>query len=91
MYRNGNGNWDEGFEIMVEFLREVLCDGTFEPEVTQQIRADLKSILAGGKDPDKDAMAKGEDPYDRITDRVVEWINKHPKRIPHKANRLLKR
>ena len=91
-YRNGNMNWDLGFRIMVQFLGKQLNDTkTFNAMQRQQIKKDLTAIGQmgnGSKDLD---YCDGEDEYDRVTDRVVEWCNAHPAAIKLAANKKLHR
>jgi hypothetical protein len=91
-YRNGNGNWDGGFRILVVYLKKHLADPkVFDKETVQEIKDDLADIGAIGNGTKNFTYPKGEDPYDRITDRVVEWCQKQPKPIKHKTNPKLQR
>jgi hypothetical protein len=91
-YRNGNANWDKGFKLMAKFLAKHLCDGTFAKKRTEQIEADVKLVIEAGKDESNDAYVhEKNDSYTRLTDRVVEWCQKHPEPIAHVQNPKLKR
>jgi hypothetical protein len=91
-YRNGNLNWDEGYRILVKFLHMHLPDSTvFNPPEVIQIEEDLSVIGDMGNDSGPLDFGGGEDAYDRITDRVVEWCAKHPEAIPLPRNPKLKR
>ena len=91
-YRNGNGNWDDGFVRMAKFLRDHLCDGTFDAETTRQIEGDVAAVIEAGDDPDNGAYVhEGEDAYTRLTDRAVEWCLRHPEPVPHTKDPGLKR
>jgi hypothetical protein len=90
--RNGNCNWDKEFEMMATFLASHLGDGTFERHLTNQIQEDIALVIAAGNDPDNGAYVhEGDDAYTRLTDRVVEWCQKHPSPIPHTPNPDLRR
>src|SRR5215469_12552475 len=66
--RNGNVNWDNGHEILAGFLRDTLVtSGLFAPPIVEQIDRDVARLLQF------DAPETDDEPYDRLTDRVVEW------------------
>jgi hypothetical protein len=91
-YRNGNANWDRGFVLMAKFLAEHLCDGTFDEGVNRQIEADVAMVIAAGHDDNNGAYVhEGEDSYTRLTDRVVEWCQRHTELLPHLPNPNLNR
>lgn len=91
-YRNGNANWDRGHRAYLSYLSEHLLEGSvFDSRTVAQIKRDLKNIGDMGSHPYRLAYQPGEDPYDRITDRVVEWCQSHPEDIPHKPNPKLSR
>jgi len=84
--RNGNVNWDDGFEILARFLRDTLVtSGLFVPTTVEQIERDIVRLLHF------DVPETSDEPYDRLTDRVVEWARAHPDPVPHKHNRDLHR
>ena len=84
--RNGNGNWDDGFEILARFLRDTLVNsGLFAPPIVEQIDCDVTRLLYF------EVPETGDEPYDRLTDRVVEWAREHPDPVPHEHNRDLHR
>jgi hypothetical protein len=79
--RNGNQNWDHGFDVLLEYLRTRLLDGhTFGGEDRAEIDADL-AVLANYGYPHT-----GDDVYDRLADRAVEWTHAHPDPIRHEPN-----
>lgn len=79
--RNGNCNWDGGFEILAGFLRSRLVDsGIFSAQVVAEIEHDANRLLSF-EYPEID-----DGPYDRLTDRVVEWARAHPGPVPHQRN-----
>jgi hypothetical protein len=79
--RNGNQNWDPGFESLLDYLRTHLLDGqTFSDDERTEIAADLALIA------NYDYPHTSDDVYDRLTDRVVEWTHGHPDPIRHEHN-----
>ena len=78
-YDNGNVTWQEDpedFQPYVDLLRLCLTDlGVFGVWGVQQIARDLDTVQAIGEGLQEFDFPEGEDPYDRITDRVVEWCN----------------
>ncbi len=84
--RNGNQNWDPGFELLLDYLRMHLLDGhTFSDDERTGIAADLALIA------NYDYPHTSDDVYDRLTDRVVEWTHAHPDPIRHEHNPKLLR
>jgi hypothetical protein len=91
-YRNGNCNWDGGFEIFVEFLRENLHDATiFDQDTLDELHANLDFIRNAGQGGADLELEEGEDAYDRVTDRVVEWRHEYPRPIARQADPRLHR
>ncbi|RYG70638.1 hypothetical protein EON80_07370 [bacterium] len=87
-YRNGNCNWDMGFRRFTNFLAKHLKDKkVFDAATLNQIEADIQELRVIAKDWVED----GEDVYDRITDRVVEWCQHYPEPIPREIDPKLKR
>jgi hypothetical protein len=66
--RNGNGNWDEGFRILLAYLKQHLLD----PEVYSQDQIErIKTILKRlrrGSDP-----LLEDEPFDYLGERVVDY------------------
>jgi hypothetical protein len=84
--RNGNQNWDPGFELLLDYLRTHLLDGqTLSDDERTEINTDLALIA------NYDYPQTGDDIYDRLTDRVVEWTHAHPDPIRHEHNPNLRR
>jgi hypothetical protein len=84
--RNGNLNWDQGCEILARYLRSTLTgSGLFATASVEQINRDVARIL-DFEDPET-----SDDPYDWLTDRVVEWARAHPDPVPHEHNPELHR
>ena len=67
--RNGNGNWDEGFEILLSYLRRKLLDGAVYSEAVLANTEQLLSRL-----DDFEAPLLEDEPYDQLGDRVVEYF-----------------
>lgn len=84
--RNGNSNWDDGHAILVEFLRDTLMGAdVFDPTAQDEITKDLARIAQ------VDPPETSDVPYDRLTDRVIEWCHAHPEPVPHRHNPRLRR
>ena len=65
--RNGNGNWDDGFQLLLQFLGKHLSDAkVFGADQVRRSRAILER-LAHSNDPELD-----EAPYDYLCDRSEE-------------------
>lgn len=79
--RNGNLNWGSGQEAFIAYLRENLIGSAlFGQTAAQEIEADLDR-LGNFEYPET-----SEAPYDRLTDRVIEWCHAHPEPVPHTRN-----
>ncbi|WP_456363727.1 hypothetical protein [Priestia aryabhattai] len=67
-HNNGNGNWDEGFEMFCDYLLETLAsDKAFSVEVQGELVDNINRLL------NYDHPYLEDDLYDRIADRIVEW------------------
>ena len=83
--RNGNGNWDRGFEILLNFIESHLLDeGAFAPDVIER----TKRILTRLRDYDDPLLEDG--PYDTLGDRVVDYFRHHGSQL-HPNNPELNR
>jgi len=83
--RNGNMNWDEGYEIFLTYLEEKLSD----PKVFEIDKvARIKHMLDRFRNYDDPYLE--EDYYDELGDRVVEYFKFHGS-IPHAENLRLYR
>jgi hypothetical protein len=79
--RNGNINWGKGHVILAEYLRATLTgSGVFEEATMQEIGRDIDRLL------DFQEPETSDNPYDRLTDRVVEWSRAHPEPAPRDRN-----
>lgn len=67
--RNGNTNWDAGFEILLSFLESKLLDKAVYPEATL---AGTRATLVRLRDFDRPCL--DDDQYDQLSDRVVEYL-----------------
>lgn len=71
--RNGNVNWGSDHEKLVAFLRGTLLDSElFESAAETEIESDIQRLL------DFEHPATEDEPFDRLTDRIVEWSRAHP-------------
>lgn len=79
--RNGNINWDSGHEILIAYLRDkLLGSALFDGIAVQEIETDLDRLSTFEHPETSDG------PYDRLTDRVIEWCRAHPDPVPRAHN-----
>lgn len=80
-YTNGNINWGPDCTKLWNFVAHVLDDpATFTEAERADIRAWVKAIIRDRARPD----VSGEgSPYDLVTEKVVQWVEAHPKPIRH--------
>ncbi len=82
---NGNGNWDEGFEILLKYLNDkLLNEDVFSKEQVEEIKVILKRFN------NFDEPYLKDDYYDVLGDRVVDYY-KYFGSQPHTANPSLYR
>jgi ankyrin repeat protein len=87
-YRNGNGNRDEGYRLLAEYLRQHLCGTTvFSADECQEINRRIDRML-DYEVPDIDGPAS---PYAYLTERVVRWCAARQSPLPNSKNPLLHR
>ena len=67
--RNGNTNWDAGFEILLSFLESKLLDKAVYPKATLAV---TRATLVRLRDFDRPCL--DDDQYDQLSDRVVEYL-----------------
>lgn len=87
---NGFANWDSGYERLSDFALRHLTDGTFGPQTTAGIRADIEHIqiyARGGKIDGYDLEAA----FDRLMQATAGWCQRHPDRILRSSDPDLKR
>jgi len=78
--RNGNCNWDEGFRILLSYLRQHLLDpAIFSAKQIQQSNDILKRLRRGS-----DPLLKDE-PFDYLGERVVDYYRYYGSK-PHQHN-----
>lgn len=91
---NGNINWDEGFEMFVEFLQNTLGnEESFSGETRASISSDLQRLKVF-RSPDhmnSDAQASelpyvDDDLYDRLVENLVMFCRQYPQPIPRSYN-----
>lgn len=76
--RNGNINWGTGYETFIAYLRKhLLSVPQFATTARQEIEAGLNRLSEFDYPETSDA------PYDRLSDRVIEWCHAHPQPLPH--------
>jgi hypothetical protein len=74
-YRNGNINWDNEYESLVDLIRVHLLQGmenSTSPNRREQLASDLDSILENARSGNC-PYSDSEDEYDRVINCVVEW------------------
>ena len=83
--RNGNGNWDSGFEILLTYLNEKLLDNNlFNEKIIKEITEILKRL----KNYNEPYLE--DDYYDYLGERVVDYY-KHYGTQEHANNSELHR
>ena len=81
-YRNGNMNWDECYDAMLTWLSDKIHDEScFDAALLATTKHDVDCIRRNAESGACPYM-EGEDEYDRLTDRVVEWCRHHEELIP---------
>jgi len=83
--RNSNINWGKNHVLLAEYLRDTLThSGLFDEVATAEIQRDVARLL-NYKYPET-----SNEPYDRLTDHIVEWARAHPAAVPRQPDRRLK-
>ncbi|HLW68279.1 MAG TPA: hypothetical protein VKS79_23380 [Gemmataceae bacterium] len=83
---NGNVNWDNGFEILIDYFEQTVCgDPQISPSMKASVREDLNQLR------DFERPCTGEEPYNRLTSAVVAYCRLHPHLLPKPANSSLRR
>jgi hypothetical protein len=83
--RNGNSNWDKGFEILLAYLEQRLLDAAV---YSAPVIASTKSALTRLHNFDEPYL--DDDLYDTLSDRVVEYFRYYGS-SPHTTNPELHR
>jgi hypothetical protein len=96
---NGNINWDDGFVILIDYLRTTLnADASFTDADRHAVNSDLDRLrnftavdeLAVGAD-DGELPYLEDDLYDRLTGFVVKFARTHPVPLARADNPALHR
>lgn len=83
-YRNGNMNWENGYEKLVRFVGDNLNDSTtFTRDELEAIARAVKKII---EDFDKPDTSGHGSPHYLLTEMAVRWCLAHPDPIPHRKN-----
>ena len=83
-YRNGNMNWEEGYEKLVKYVGEKLNDAeTFTSDELEKISEAVESIIRDFDCPDTSGHGS---PYYFLTEMTVRWCLANPTPIPHKKD-----
>jgi hypothetical protein len=91
---NGNINWDDRFEMFLDFLEDHLqTEPHFSPEIRASIASDLgrlRNFLPVRELVDESDAAKppyvDDDLYDRLASHVVRFCRLNARLIPHHHN-----
>jgi hypothetical protein len=79
--RNGNVNWRDDHVILIDYIKDTLINsGLFDDAAVREIKSDTTRLL------DYDHPETAGEPYDRLTDRIVEWSRAHPDALPRPRN-----
>lgn len=81
--RNGNGNWDKGFKILLRYLEQHLLDKAVFPEPARRETRSALRRIGFSMLPVMD-----DEVYDRLGDCVVEYYRHHGSQ-PHTPNQGL--
>jgi len=91
---NGNINWDDRFEMLVDFIETTLTSqACFSNETKESIRQDLdrlRNFLPPNALTDDSQIPQlpyvEDDLYDRLTDHLILFCRKHPELIAYSPN-----
>jgi hypothetical protein len=84
--RNGNINWDDGHQILAAYVRDTLLNsGLFDENALREIESDVARVLL------YDEPETSDEPFDRLSDRIVEWSRAHPEPVPRAHDPRLRR
>ena len=79
--RNGNGNWDQGHEILAKFILETLQSSSdVSAEAKAQLDRDILRIL------DYEHPCTEDDLFDRIEKVIFDWYLQNKEPIPRPKN-----
>jgi hypothetical protein len=96
---NGNINWDEGFLILIDYLKSTLnADASFTDAERLTINADIERLRNFTPVEEMDDVTDGgalpyveDDLYDRLTGFVAKFARAHPVPILRDVNPALYR
>lgn len=84
--RNGNVNWDEGHEILAQYVLDTLqAWPALEVERKLQLRQDI-ALLTVPDEPYTD-----DDVFDRVERCILDWCAAHPEPVVRAHNAALHR
>ncbi len=85
-HRNGNMNWDSGYEILAKYIENTLINsGIFNSDDINQIKIDIATVL------DYENPYLEDDLYERLECKIVDWYMVNIDLIPHEHNLELHR
>ena len=94
--KNGNINWDEGFELLIEFLRHFFAG--VDTSTQNSIESDLdrlQNFLSPFEFESREDADKGpyvhDDLYDRLTEHLIAFCRQNPAPIARDHNPTLRR
>ena len=80
-YRNGNMNWESGYERLVRYVGTKLNDtNTFSPNELKKISDAVETIIRDFERPD---ISGHGSPYYYLTEMAVRWCLANQEPIPH--------
>ena len=75
--RNGNVNWNASHAALATFVDETLTSSNaFDSGALAEIHSNIKRALVA-------EYPAGDDLYDQLADRVVEWCRANPAPVPN--------
>lgn len=92
---NGNVNWDDRFEMLIEYIEERLASqACFSEAAKASIRDDLRRLrvftspneIEDVADLEDNGPYTDDDLYDRLTEHLILYCRNHPQLIPHIAD-----
>ena len=88
-YRNGNENWDENFELMVQFVGKTLDDGrVFSADERANIRKAVAELLKHYDSPDVSGRGSC---YYYLAEKAVKWCIYQNELMPRDINPALRK